>query len=51
MITKEMERDYENYYPGKANSIFKTDNDFYKAYCAEEERIKQLRGNVKQLVK
>ena len=51
MITKEMEREYDNYYPGKAKSIFKTDNDFYKAYYAEEERIKQLRGNVKKLVK
>ena len=51
MITKEMEREYDNYYPGKAKSIFKTDNDFYKAYYTEEERIKQLRGNVKKLVK
>ena len=51
MITKEMERDYENYYPGKAKSMFKTDNDFFKAYYEEEERINKLRGNIKQLVK
>jgi len=51
MITKDMERDYENYHPGKSNSSFKTDEDFYEAYYLEEKRITKLRKNNKQLVK
>ncbi len=51
MITIDMERDYENYYPGKGDCRFYTDDEYSAAYNAEEERIKELRKTIKQLVK
>ena len=51
MITRDMERDYENYYPGKSHCLYDTDDDFYKAYLEEEKRVNKLRKNIKQLVK
>ncbi len=51
MITRDMERDYENYYPGKGDCRFYTDDEYSAAYNAEEERIKELRKTIKQLVK
>ena len=42
MITIDMYRGYEDYYPGKGNCLFDTDEDFIKAYEEEEFRIANI---------
>ncbi len=51
MITPNMAHEYNNYYPGKGNSLFKNDEEFKLAYKEEEQRIKSLPKKEKKLVK
>ena len=51
MITPNMYREYQDYYPGKGDCIFKTDEDYEKAYQLEEERVNKQKRPVKHLVK
>lgn len=39
MITPDIERCYNDYYPGTAKCLFKNDEEFAKAYTVESERI------------
>ena len=39
MITPNMARAYQDYYPGKGDSSFKSMEDYEKAYKLEEDRI------------
>lgn len=50
MITPDMFREYQDYYPGKGNCIYDNDKIFEKVYLEEENRVNKLR-NIKQLVK
>lgn len=50
MITQDMFREYQDYYPGKGNCIYDKDEIFEKAYLEEVKRVNKIH-NIKQLVK
>ena len=51
MVSFNMEREYNDYYPGKGKSLYKIYEDYQKDYDKEEERVNILKQNVKKLVK
>ena len=51
MITPNIVRCYEDYYPGKGNCNFRDDSDYQGAYKFEEERINKLEKGTKKLIK
>ncbi len=51
LITPDIAREYENYYPGKAYCLYKTDKDYQDLYKLEENRIKEMNKKVKKLIR
>lgn len=51
MKTPNMVRCFEDYYPGKGNCNFRSDEEYLEAYEYEEKRINKLEEAVKRLTK
>ena len=51
MISFDMEKAYEDYYPGKGRCDFKTEEEYKKAYKEEQNRVKNYKKKEKQYIK
>ena len=51
MISIDMYREYQDYYPGKGKCSFNLQEDYIDAYIKEEERIGKIKETNKLLIK